>query len=99
MQYQLPAGIELKTNAKVRYLTGSNALSYDPWRTVWGASVARSFLRDKSLALRLECSDLLNQRSNTYAYSDAAGRGSGWNYRVGRTLMLHVIYRFSTKKD
>lgn len=99
VQYQLPAGIELKTNAKVRYLTGSNALSYDPWRTVWGASVTRSFLRDKSLALLLECSDLLNQRSGTYAYSDAAGRGSGWNYNVGRTLMLHVIYRFSTKKD
>lgn len=98
LQYQLPADIEFKTSATAFYRTGSNALNYKPWRTVWGASIARSFLRDKSLALRLEGSDLLNQRSSTYAYANAEGRGSSWNYYIGRTVMLHVIYRFNTKK-
>lgn len=99
VQYTLPGDIELKSTVNCSYSSGGKTMVFNPWKTVWSIRADRSFLRDKNLALRLECHDLLNQKSNSFAFSDAGSRSSYWSYTIGRTIMLHVIYRFSTKKE
>lgn len=97
VQYTFPFDMVLKSDVQVnrQHQKGS---SIQPWRTIWNASITQSFLRNKTLALKLEASDLLNQRSQTWNYVQVTSRSSGWSSTVGRFVMLHVIYRFSTKK-
>lgn len=97
-QYTLPWDMSIKTNINTIYRhNGTSPIDY-PWRTIWNVAITQSFLRNKTLALKFEASDLLNQRVQTWNYVSDNTRNSGWSKTVGRFFMLHVIYRFSTKK-
>ena len=97
-QYTLPWDMSIKTNINTIYRhNGTSPIDY-PWRTIWNVAITQSFLRNKTLALKFEASDLLNQRVQTWNYVSDNTRNSGWSETVGRFFMLHVIYRFSTKK-
>ena len=97
-QYTLPWDMSIKTNSNTIYRhNGTSPIDY-PWRTIWNVAITQSFLRNKTLALKFEASDLLNQRVQTWNYVSDNTRNSGWSKTVGRFFMLHVIYRFSTKK-
>lgn len=98
-QYTLPFNLEFKTTATVTHRTASQDQSFHKVRTVWSAYLTQSFLKDKSLAVKFEVSDILNQRDRSWAYINADNRGSGYAMCVGRFAMLHLIYRFSTKKQ
>ena len=97
-QYTLPWDMSIKTNINTIYRhNGTSPIDY-PWRTIWNVAITQSFLHNKTLALKFEASDLLNQRVQTWNYVSDNTRNSGWSETVGRFFMLHVIYRFSTKK-
>ncbi len=98
VQYTLPWNMVVKSNLQSSRFHNSGGYVIHPWRTIWNASIEQSFLRDKSLAVTLEASDLLNQRDQTLTSVDVNSRYSGWSKCVHRYFMLHVIYRFSTKK-
>ncbi len=99
LQYTLPLDIEMSTNINVSHITGSRARYYDPVRTIWNAQLTRSFLRNKSLSVQLELSDILNQRSQRGAWVDGSSRSSIYAHTVGRFAMAHLIYHFTTKKE
>lgn len=98
LQYTLPWSMVVKSSLQSNRFHNSGGYVIHPWRTIWNASVEQSFLRDKSLAVMLEASDILNQRDQTWTSVDVNSRFSGWSKCVHRYFMLHVIYRFSTKK-
>lgn len=98
MQYTLPWSMDVKSSVYSTYQRNGSSLIESPWHTVWNLSITQSFMRSKSLALKVEASDLLNQREQTWSYVDTNSRFSGWSQSVGRFFMLHLIYRFSTKK-
>lgn len=97
-QYELPWGIDVRSQFTLRHFTGSGAEGFDPTRCIWNATMSKSLLRNKNLTLQLELSDLLNQRDQSWANAFVGGRNSGWVDCVGRFAMLHVIYNFNTKK-
>ncbi len=96
--WKAPLDFDFKSNVSMRHYITSTARQFNNFRTVWNASITKSFLRDKSLALQLECSDILNQRSDNDVEQTATRRYWSDGKCVGRFFMLHVIYRFSTKK-
>ncbi len=96
--WRAPIDFVFKTNVSVRHYITSTARQFDNVRAVWNASITKSFLRDKALALQLECSDILNQRSQNGVSQTTTNRTWFEARCVGRYFMLHAIYRFSTKK-
>lgn len=97
VEWKMPWDMELKSALRVTQYMGDVAENFDPWQWIWNASLAKSFLRDKSLTLMLEGSDLLNQRSQRGFSMSSTGNEEWFARTVGRFAMLHVIYRFSTK--
>lgn len=98
LQYTLPLDIELKTNVNVYHRNVYQSQGVRPVKAIWNAMLTRSFLRDKSLALQLEASDILNHRDQSNAYMNIDGREAFYGQCVSRYFMFHVIYNFSTKK-
>lgn len=99
LQYTLPWNMELKSSVESRYQRNGKASIARPWHTVWNVSVSQPFLRSKSLVVKAEVSDLLNQRETTWNYVSTDTRFYGTSASVGRFFMFHLIYRFSTAKD
>lgn len=97
-QYDFPLDIRLKTDINMRHRTGVESQTLDKFSPIWNAYLSKTFLRDKSLMLQLEASDILNKRDQSWAWSGTMGRGSGYSVCVSRFLMLHLIYSFNTKK-
>lgn len=98
VQYSLPCRLQLRSDAVVSHRTGIASRYVRSVKTVWNAYITRSLLRDGSLSLQLEGSDLLNQRDQSNMSVSAQSRSAFYSYCVGRFVMLHVIYRFSTGK-
>lgn len=97
-QYDFPLGIRLKTDVNMRHRTGVDSQTLKRFSPIWNAYLSKTLLRDKSLMLQLEASDILDERDQSWAWASTAGRGSGYSVCVGRFLMLHLVYSFNTKK-
>lgn len=98
VQYTFPLDFKLRTWIDVRHRTGVSSQTVDRFRPLWNANLSKTFLRDKSLMVLLEASDILNRRDQSWAYVNTSGRGSGYVMTVSRFVMLHLVYSFSTKK-
>lgn len=98
LQYTLPADVELRTNVSVQQSPRFAGMGVAAVRTVWNLSLTRSFLRTKALSVKLEASDLLNQREKSSAWQTATASGSSYSATVGRFFMAHLVYRFSTQR-
>lgn len=98
LQYAFPGDWEMKSSVEANYDHALSSANYTPWRTIWTASVAKRLLPGKQLTLKLEASDILNQRSKSYAWTGAEYTCNVWYHRVQRFVMFHVIYHFNTKK-
>ena len=98
LSWKLPHDFTFYTNANLRHYITSTARQFHNVRTVWNVHLTKSLLRDKSLALQLELSDILNQRNQNNVVQTTTDRAWLEASCVARFLMLHVIYRFSTKK-
>ena len=88
----------MKSSVEANYDHALSSANYTPWRTIWTASVAKRLLPGKQLTLKLEASDILNQRSRSYAWARAEYTSNNWYNCVQRFVMFHVIYYFNTKK-
>lgn len=97
VEWKMPWDMELKSALNVTHYMGDVAENYDPWQWIWNASLSKSVLRDKSLTLKLEGSDLLNQRAQRGFYVSSTGNGEWFSRSVGRFVMLHAIYHFTIK--
>ena len=98
LQYTFPGDWEIKSSVEANYQYALASANYTPWRTIWTASVAKRLLPGKQLTLKLEASDILNQRSRSYAWARAEYTSNNWYNCVQRFVMFHVIYHFNTKK-
>lgn len=99
LECELPLGIQLRTNVRVRQILGYESEDTETLRTIWNANLSRSFLKKKNLTVMLECSDILNQRNMQWVSITSDNKNTGYTLCVGRYLMAHLIYRFSTKKN
>jgi len=97
-QYTFPLDICLKTDLTVHHRTGVASQTLKEFTPIWNAYLSKSFLRDKSLTLQIEASDILNKRDQSWAWSSTSSRGYSYTVCVSRFFMLHLIYSFSTKK-
>lgn len=98
ISYKLPWGMRLETNLRMRHIFGSDVMEgFKRLRTIWDASASQSFFKEK-LTLKLQASDLLNQRAQAWFSNSNTSRASDYATQVQRIIMLHAIWRFTTAK-
>ena len=98
MNATLPWDLQLKNDFSIWQHITAHSQNNTPTHYVWNLLLSKSFLREKNMSVQLECSDILNQRRQTYSSNSA--ESSSW-YRmdvVQRFFMVHLVYNFSTKK-
>lgn len=98
VQYTFPLDIELKTAIQVYHRPVHHSQGIRPLKPIWNATLTRSFLRDKSLTLQFEASDILDRRDQSNAFVSVSNRSAFYAECVSRYFMLSAIYHFSTKK-
>ena len=62
---------------------------------IWNAQIAQSFLRDKTLSVRLEFYDILGQQSNFTRTLNAMMRSDSESNAINSYVMLRVNYRLN----
>mgnify|MGYP002976195108 FL=1 len=98
LSYTTPWGMSLGTDFMVysrrRYLIDN----YNTDQLIWNAHIAQDFLKDKSLTLKLEATDILaGQTSDLHSTSAYANYTTRMN-SFERFVVLHVIYKFTIGK-
>ena len=90
--------IDFSTGLEIRQFVGYGNATVKPVRTIWNVFLSKSFLKEKNMTVKLELSDLLNQRGQYWSSITADSRSYNYGTCVKRFFMAHLIYRFSTKK-
>ena len=92
-QVDLPFG--MKINAQGIFYTrvgfSDPMLNHDQW--IINGSVSQTFLKDKSLTLQLEVTDLLQERTAEFSHLSATSRTFSRTECFLSYVMLHAIYR------
>lgn len=95
LSYTAPWGLTLSSSigmwSRRHYLTGS----YNTDQCIWNANIAQTFLKDKSLTLKLEATDILGQRTSDLHSSSAYANYTAHYNSFERFVVLHVIYKFT----
>ena len=87
-------GTDFMVYSRRRYLIDS----YNTDQLIWNAHIAQDFLKDKSLTLKLEATDILaGQTSDLHGASAYANYTTTMN-SYERFVVLHVIYKFTIGK-
>ena len=92
---ELPRNYNLSTNVKSVSRRGYNYGDMNDDEIIWNASLSKTF--GKHITLKLDANDILSQRKSVYRYVNAQGRTEVFNNNLKRYVMLHFIWRFSTK--
>lgn len=97
-QVELPFGMKLYTTLELwgRMGYSDDLLNHSQW--IWNVGAEQAFLKSRALSLRLEGVDILHQRTAEYANFSASTRNFSSVRSFPSFWMLHVIYRFNTKK-
>ena len=98
---QLPWSMQLSTNLGMTSRRGYSDKSMNTNELVWNAQIAQSFLRDKTLSVRLEFYDILGQQSSFSRTLNAMMRSDSESNAINSYAMLRVNYRlnlFGTKE-
>ncbi len=94
-QVDLPFG--MKINAQCIFYTRAGfsdpMLNHDQW--IINGSVSQTFLKDKSLTLQLEVTDLLKERTAEFSHLSATSRTFSRTECFLSYVMLHAIYRLN----
>lgn len=102
LKWSLPWDLTLSSTINVRQFVGDDTRTadnhFDRLRAIWDASISKTLLRNKSLTLKLDCSDILNQRAQGGYYTTISSRNWYFTNQVQRFFMLRAIWRFTTKK-
>lgn len=96
---QLFWGIDFTTNIFIVNRLGFQNDMIKALRATWNVDFSKSFLKNKNLTVKLELSDILNQRGQYWGRTTAEMRDYGYAECLQRFFMAHLIYRFSTKKN
>lgn len=93
-----PFGLRISTDFELwsrrNFLTRS--MNTDQW--LWNASISQSFLRDKSLTLKVEATDILDSRTSDMHRSDAFSNSTSHYNSYQRYVVATLIYRFAWGK-
>ncbi len=97
-QVDLPFGMKISTSMHYYGLRGylTPEMNKDQW--IWNASISQSFLKDKSLTVRLEGVDLLHSRNMNQSSARPAYRSFTYTESIISYTMLYVTWKFNTKK-
>ena len=90
-----PWGITLNTDCSLYTRGGYSDETMNTHEWIWNAELSKSFLRKKSLVIRLLGYDLLHQRHNVLRTLNAQGRTETWYNTIPRYVMLTLAYRLS----
>ncbi len=94
-QVDLPFG--MKINSTLIYYTrtgfADELMNHDQW--IVNASISQTFLKDKSLTLQLEVTDLLKERTAEFSHLSATSRTFSRTECFLSYVMLHAIYRLN----
>jgi len=97
----LPWGMQITTNLNMSSRRGYSDASMNTNELIWNAQIAQSFLRSKTLSVRLEFYDLLHQQSSFSRMLSAMQRSDTEYNSINSYVMLRVNYRlnlFGTKE-
>jgi hypothetical protein len=91
----LPFGMKINSQCIFYTRTGFSdpMLNHDQW--IINASVSQTFLKDKSLTLQLEVTDLLKERTSEFSHLSATSRTFSRTECFLSYVMLHAIYRLN----
>ncbi|QEC72380.1 outer membrane beta-barrel protein [Arachidicoccus ginsenosidivorans] len=64
-------------------------------QVIWNASIKKSFLKDESLSIKLECKDILNQNNGFKRKVDDIGLTQNTYTTIRRFLMISAIWNFN----
>ena len=94
-QVDLPFGMKINAQGIFYTRTGFSdpMLNHDQW--IINASVSQTFLKDKSLTLQLEVTDLLKERTSEFSHLSAISRTFSRTECFLSYVMLHAIYRLN----
>ena len=94
-QVDLPFGMKINAQGIFYTRTGFSdpMLNHDQW--IINASVSQTFLKDKSLTLQLEVTDLLKERTSEFSHLSATSRTFSRTECFLSYVMLHAIYRLN----
>lgn len=94
-QVDLPFGMKINSQCIFYTRTGFSdpMLNHDQW--IINASVSQTFLKDKSLTLQLEVTDLLKERTSEFSHLSATSRTFSRTECFLSYVMLHAIYRLN----
>ena len=94
-QVDLPFGMKINAQGIFYTRTGFSdpMLNHDQW--IINASVSQTFLKDKSLTLQLEVTDLLKERTSEFSHLSATSRTFSRTECFLCYVMLHAIYRLN----
>ncbi|SDF72210.1 Outer membrane receptor proteins, mostly Fe transport [Mucilaginibacter pineti] len=91
----LPHDFQLSSTVNYTYTAKTQALPEGFRRTLWNASISKSFLKEKSLAVTGAINDILNQNKG-FTRNAAGGIISEERYStIKRYFMLSISYDFS----
>ncbi len=86
----MTVGTDFTVYSRRKFLT--NTMNVDQY--IWNANIAQKFLKDKSLTLKLEGTDLLASRNGDTHYANAYSVNTIHSNTFQRYVVLHVIYNF-----
>ena len=98
---QTPWGMQVTSNLNMSSRRGYSDASANTNELIWNAQISQSFLKGKSLSLRLEFYDILHQQSNFSRTINAMSRNDNWYNSINSYVMLRATYRlnlFGTKE-
>lgn len=90
-----PWSITLNTDRSLYTRGGYSDETMNTHEWIWNAELSKSFLRKKSLVIRLRGYDLLHQRHNVVRTLNAQGRTETWYNTIPRYMMLTMAYRLN----
>ncbi len=96
-QIDLPFGLKCSTTIHYYARRGYNTLEMNSDQWIWNAGLSQSFLKDKSLTLRLEAVDLLHSRTTNSSGNSPTQLSYTLSNSVMSYVMLHAVWRFSVK--
>lgn len=91
----LPYNFKLESEANYRIRSGYGS-GYDQNEWIWNASLSYSFLKNKVATVRLKAYDILGNETGISRAATALTITDSKTNVLGRYVMLHFIYRFSS---
>lgn len=92
--FNLPFDFELSTDLEMFSRRGYYEATMNDDHLIWNLSLARTFLKDKSLRLSVEGYDILRQKKVTHRMFNEQGFSEVWYNAIPRYFLLRLAWKF-----